>query len=413
MAQMSRRIAYVSSRYPVLSEAFIIREVLALQRAGVEVSVFSLKRPHDDLVNRDLEQICGTVYWTPHLASWALLSDNLVTFLRSPVPYLTTALANAWRLRHYPVQALKVLGLFPKMIHYSREIRRQGFRGINGCWANLPTLLASVAKRFFDIPYCMTCRAWDIFVPMNQLDLPQKLSTADVVRANSGAAAQFVKQFCASVEDERKIRCVYNPYDVDSIRRRDNLPTGTPRIVAGGSLVEQKGLTYLLDAAALLETRGVSCRMEIVGEGPLRGALEAQRARLGLEESVEFVGTLPNHVLMEKIALATAFVLPSVHAATGEMDGIPNVLIESLSLGVPVVSTSISGIPELVEDGVTGLLAPPNDAEHLADAIQRLISDPELQRRFGVEGRRRVESMFEMSRNAQELIEIYEAGGLL
>lgn len=412
MGLMSRRIAYVSSRFPVLSETFIIREVLALQRAGIDVRVFSLKRPHQ-LDNPDLDRISGKVYWSPNLLSGALVRDNIVTFLRAPVLYLTTPLRHAFRFRRYPLQALKTLGLFPKMIHYSREIRRQGIHGINGCWANFPTLLATVANRFFGIPYCMTCRAWDIFVPMNQVDLPQKLETARVVRANNDAGARFMKQFCSSAEDERKIRRVYNPFDVGGIECRRDLPVGPFRIVTGGSLVEQKGLTYLLDAIALLETRGLACRLEIVGEGPLRGALEAQCVRLGLQASVEFLGTLPNHVLMDRMTLATAFVLPSIPAATGDMDGIPNVLIESMSLGVPVISTSISGIPELVEDDVSGLLVPPRDAERLADAIQRLEADPDLQLRFGANGRRQVESMFEMSRNAQELIRIYEAGGLL
>ncbi len=166
MGQMSRRIAYVSSRFPVLREVFVIREVLALQRAGVDVRVFSLKRPHQ-LDNRDLDQISGTVHWTPNLLSWALVRDNIVTFLRAPVLYSTTLLRHAFQFRRYPLQVLKTLALFPKMIHYSREIRRQGIHGINGCWANLPTLLATVANRFFGIPYCMTCRAWDIFVPID------------------------------------------------------------------------------------------------------------------------------------------------------------------------------------------------------------------------------------------------------
>ena len=110
---------------------------------------------------------------------------------------------------------------------------------------------------------------------------------------------------------------------------------------------------------------------------------------------------------------STAFVLPSVPATTGQMDGIPNVLIESMALSVPVISTSISGIPELVQDGESGLLVPPRDSERLADAIEKLVGDPELQSEFGIRGRRRVESMFEMSANARELIEVYESAGLL
>ena len=222
---MSRRIAYVSSRFPVLREAFVIREVLALERAGVDVRVFSIKRPHLHLVNRDFESLSGTVYWTPHLLHWPLLRDNLATFVRAPLAYLGIPLRNAFRFRSYPLQALKTLGLFPKMVHYSREIQRQGCAGINACWANFPALLATIARRFFDIPFCMTCRAWDIFVPMNQVDLPEKLAVATVVRANNDAGARYVKKFCPTVDDEAKIRRVYNPFDVAAYRTSPSINT--------------------------------------------------------------------------------------------------------------------------------------------------------------------------------------------
>jgi glycosyltransferase involved in cell wall biosynthesis len=299
------------------------------------------------------------------------------------------------------------------MVHYSREIQRQGCAGINSCWANFPTLMATVADRFFGVPFCMTCRAWDIFVPMNQTDLPEKIAAARVVRTNNDAGSKFVRRFCRSETDEEKIQRIYNPIDVRGIACRDEVPEGPPTLVAGGSLVEQKVLGYLLDALSLLLTRGLDCHLRIVGEGPLREELETRSRHHGLSDAVEFCGTVPNHELMAMMTGSTAFVLPSVPARSGQMDGIPNVLIESMALGVPVVSTSISGIPELVQDGESGFLVPPRDAERLADAIERLVGDPELQREFSRRGRRRVESMFEMSANARALIEVYESAGLL
>lgn len=410
---MSRPIAYVCSRFPVLREAFIIREVLALERAGADVRVYSLKPPEYGLSNRDLDAVRAVPYYSPHFFSWALIGDNVATFASSPLRYLATPLAAAWRFRAYPPQAFKCLALFPKMVHYGRQMKRDGVAGVNACWASLPALLALVAKRLFDIPYCMTCRAWDIFVPMNQRDLPVKVAAASVVRANNDAGAEFMRRFCPTPADVAKIRRVYNPFDVAAALPRNAIPDGIPTIVSGGSLVEQKGLGYLLDAVALLKEEGVECRVELVGEGADRVDLERRCRNLEIADRVEFTGALANHAFLERMRAAHAFVLPSVPASSGCMDGIPNVLIESMALGVPAISTSISGIPELIEDGVTGLLVPPRDSAALAAAIRRLLADRELQQTLGRAGRARVESMFEMGRNAEQLIGIYRREGLL
>jgi colanic acid/amylovoran biosynthesis glycosyltransferase len=410
---MSRSIAYVCSRFPVLREAFIIREVLALERAGVDVRVYSLKRPATDLANQDLDSIRTQPYYSAHFLSAALIRDNLATFLRMPLRYLAAPFAAAWRFRRYPVQAVKCLALFPKMIHYGRQMRRDGVAGINACWASLPTLQAYTAQRFFALPYAMTCRAWDIFVPMNQMDLAVKVGAAALVRTNNDSGAEFMRRFCSTSSDEAKIRRVYNPFDVAAVRPREALPAGPVTITSGGSLVEQKGLTYLLDALALLVKEGLNYRLQLVGEGAERDALEQQARQLGIAERVEIMGTLPNNVFLERMRASHAFILPSVPATSGCMDGIPNVLIESMALGVPVISTSISGIPELIEDGVCGLLVPPRDSTALAAAMRLLLEDRELQQSFSAAGRTKVETLFEMSRNADELIEVYRSAGLL
>ena len=277
---MSRRIAYICSRYPVLREAFISREVLALERAGLDVCVYTLKAPERGLRSRDLDESKAVPYYSPHFFSWRVLRDNVLTFLRAPVRYVGFPLQWAWIFRRYPLQAAKCIGLFPKMVHYARHMKENGVRGANSCWASLPTQVALVARTFYAVPYSMTCRAWDIFVPMNQLGLDRKIGAANVVRANNDAGAAFVRRFCRSPADEAKIRRVYNPYDVESIEPRREPPAGRFVITSGGSLVEQKGLTYLLDAVAALRQNGIDCEVQLVGEGPLRGPLQDRARRL-------------------------------------------------------------------------------------------------------------------------------------
>lgn len=413
MNPQPRPLAYLSSRFPVLREAFVIREVRALQRAGVEVQPFTLKSPELGIGNRDFEALNRAPYYSPHLLSGALIRDNLATMVRRPWRYSTTLSAAVWRFRRHPLQALKCFALYPKMVHYGREMQRQGVSGVVAAWASLPALTALVAQRLFDLPFGMTCRAWDIFVPMNQCDLPAKVSGAALVRTNNDAGAEFMRQFCSDTTDEKKIRRVYNPFDVRAIELRQELPGGAATIVSGGSLVEQKGLRYLLDALALLQREGKIVQLRLIGEGSERERLEEQARELGIAEQIQFVGRLPNHQVLEEMRTAHAFVLPSVPAENGCMDGIPNVIIEAMALGVPCISTAISGIPELVIDQECGLLVPPREAEPLARAIAKLLDDDDLQRRFGERGRVRVEALFEMERNAKKLITIYREAGIL
>ena len=176
------------------------------------------------LQSRELQESTARPYYSPHLLSWRLLRDNAATFLRAPLRYLTFPLVAAWAFRRYPLQAAKCIALFPKMVHYGRHMKDRGVRGANSCWASLPTSVALVARTFHGIPYSMTCRAWDIFVPMNQIGLDRKIAAANVVRTNNDAGAEFVRRFCRSATDEAKIQRVYNPYDVLAIEPRREPP---------------------------------------------------------------------------------------------------------------------------------------------------------------------------------------------
>ena len=412
-APKTERIAYIASQYPTLRETFVIREILELERLGVEVAVYSLKRPMEGLAHRDLREVRAKVYYSPHLLSWPLLRDNLATFLESPLKYVTFMAARVWALRRYPVQALKALLLFPKMIHYARHMKRSGLERANACWANLPAALAMIGRRFFGIRYCMTCHAWDIFVPMNQVGLAEKIREANLARTISDFNVRLLRSFCATEEDKRKVVRNYIGVDVDRLKVRPAAPTGRFLMAAGGSLIEQKGLRHLLDAMARLREAGVSCDLRIVGEGELRKPLEEQIRRLGLGDCVEMAGAMSNEAFLDLTRQSGAFALPCVQAANGMMDGIPTVLVEAMALGVPVVSCAISGTPELIEDGVSGLLTPPRDAEALAAAIKRLIDDRNLRETLARNGRAKVEQLFDIRRNVALLVQQYREWGVL
>jgi glycosyltransferase involved in cell wall biosynthesis len=186
------------------------------------------------------------------------------------------------------------------------------------------------------------------------------------------------------------------------------------RILSVGRLIEEKGFIYLLRALKLLQDRGCTFRCEIVGAPDESSAsgyyaeLQALWRRLGLEPVVTFVGALPFNGVLEKYADADMFVLPSVTAASGGRDVTPNALIEAMAMGLPVVSTRMSGIPEIVEHGVSGLLVPPRNDRALAHALEGLIADPCLRRRLGQNARRRVEVRFDIRKNILPLGELFQ-----
>lgn len=397
-------IAYVASLFPKLTETFILREVQEMERAGMVVSMFSIRPRPPEPLHADARPYLEKTHYAPwfgftHLGAFISLLMRRPWGVAKGLAYLgQDMIAHA----RYPASAAKTLLCTGKMFVFARQMEREGIAHIHGHFANIPTTLAVFASRVLGITYSFTGHAWDIFVPVNQAGLPAKIAGAQFVATCTGFNTKILGGFCRTDADRAKIVLNYHGLDLEKYAATD--ARDERRIVAGGSLVEQKGLTYLVEAAALLRDRGVPSRIEIVGDGPQRALLESAIARHGLHDSVALVGSMPHEHLMERMRTAAMIVLPCIETRDRFMDGIPNILIESLALEVPVVTTHLSGIPELVVDGVTGRLVPPQDAGALADAIESLLRDPARGRELGRKGRARVESMFNLQRNAQELV---------
>ncbi|MDH4036236.1 MAG: glycosyltransferase [Candidatus Krumholzibacteria bacterium] len=402
------RVAYVAAGFPKLTETFVLREVMEMERRGIPVSVFSVRpRPKGRLHADALPFLEKT-----HYAPWIGLAHFGAFFslaVRHPLGMLRGLgflLANMADQARYPSAVLKMLVAKPKMFLFTREMERGRVVHVHAHFANIPTTFAVFAARVLGITYSFTGHAWDIFVPVNQAALSRKISGAEFVATCTAFNTTVLARFCRTDADRHKIWRNYHGLDLSryvSSNRRDAL-----RIVAGGSLVEKKGLMVLVEAAALLRTRGVPFQIEMVGEGEQRTRLQQEIARHGLGDAVTLVGSMPHEDLVERMRTSAMIVLPCIETRGGYMDGIPNILIESLALGVPVVSTPISGIPELVIDGETGLLVPPHDAAALADAIEALLRDPARGSALGRAGRARVESMFDVVRNVGELVARFE-----
>jgi colanic acid/amylovoran biosynthesis glycosyltransferase len=402
-----KRIAYVASQFPKLTETFILREVMQMERRGFVVSLYSIRpRPTTKMHAAALPYLERTHYepWfgLAHMAATVSLS------LRRPVGVMR-GLLFVWHdcvlhARH-PMNIVKNMFALPKMFLFTRQMEREQVAHIHGHFANIPTTMAAFAAGVLGIRYSFTGHAWDIFTPPNQAGLADKIHNAVFVATCTGFNERLLRQLCDPGDRDR---IMLNHHGLDLSLYHPAATREPARVVAGGSLVEQKGLSYLIDAAALVRDRGVDFRIEIVGDGPLRDALAGQINRLQLSHLVALVGSMPHEELMERMRSAAMVVLPSVETHDGFMDGIPNILIESLALAVPVVSSRLSGIPELVVDGETGLLVEQRDAEGLAAALETLLRDPARGTTMGRAGRARVERMFDLDRNVAALVERFE-----
>jgi glycosyltransferase involved in cell wall biosynthesis len=241
------------------------------------------------------------------------------------------------------------------------------------------------------VPFSFTAHARDIFEYAEPHCLQDKVRSAKAVVAISEHGRQRVLDLVGA-DLASRVQVIRNGIDLSYFGERDAEPEGPLRLLAVSRLVEKKGIDVLLRSAALLVHRGIDVRCQVVGDGPLRASLEATADWLGIADRVELAGSLDAGGVLAAYKEASIVVLPCRMDSNGDQDGLPVSLVEAMAVGVPVVSTRVSGIPELIEDGVSGLLVNPDDTKGLADAIESIHSDAALRRRLSKGGRRVAES---------------------
>jgi glycosyltransferase involved in cell wall biosynthesis len=267
--------------------------------------------------------------------------------------------------------------------------------------------VARLAARFAGVPYSFTARAKDIFHKnVRPDDLRRKFRDAVGVVAVSDYHLDYLRQTLGPLAG--RVQRIYNGLDLEEFpytAPRDRPPV----ILAVGRLVEKKGFADLVEACALLARRGRPFRCRIVGAGELEADLRAQVVRLGLQGSVELAGPLPQGEVIRQMQGAAVLAAPCVVGKDGDRDGLPNVIQEALALGTPVVTTDVTGIPEVVRDGETGLQVPQRDPEALAAALDRLLADADLRVRLAGAGRRLIEAEFDIRRNTERRRAMFRA----
>jgi colanic acid/amylovoran biosynthesis glycosyltransferase len=396
MSRPDRHLGYVLKRFPRISETFVAAELIELERQGERVTVFALSRPEEPFAHAFVRELKAPVVYLPHrpLREPVRVARALVRVLRCDLRgWLAAARISLWPPR------LKGWRRLVQATVLRDELQRAAIDHAHAHFASTAGRLANLAWRMGGPTYSVTAHAKDIYHREVRVDrLRDKLSSAAFVATVSPANRDYLDSILAG---RARLHVVPNAVDL----RRLGGPRGRrpePGLVlAVARLVEKKGLGDLVVACGLLAGREVGVRLEVVGEGPLRTPLEEMAVRSGAP--VTFHGALPYEQVLELYRRAAVVCLPCVVASTGDRDGLPTSVLEAMALGVPVVTTAVNGLRELVIDGQTGLVVPERDPPALADALERLLVDGRLAERVATGGRLLVERYYSLERSVSAL----------
>jgi len=407
-AEARPRLAYIMSRFPKISETFVLYEILALEAQGLQVEVFPLLREHQTISHPEAAAVVARAHYHPFL-SWRILQAVLYFLLHRPIATLRVlleVLRGTLASRNFFIGAL---GIFPKTVRFAYEMQRLGVEHVHAHFATHPALAALIVHRLTGIPFSFTAHGSDLHVDRCMLE--HKVRAAAFAITISAFNREVMVQECG--EDLRRrihvVHCGVDPavFAPGAPDAHAGAGGSVLRLLCVASLEEVKGHRILIEACAELVARGVRLRCDLVGEGPQRREIEAQIAAAGLGDAVRLHGNLPRPVVSRMMAAADIFCLASVPTRDGKREGIPVVLMEAMATGLPVVSSRLSGIPELVEDGVVGVLVEPRDSLGLAAVLEQLAGDPDRRHALGQAGRRRVEMHFDLHQNARRLAALF------
>jgi glycosyltransferase involved in cell wall biosynthesis len=304
-----------------------------------------------------------------------------------------------------------VVRRFFQAVYLAYLLRREPVEHLHAHFATAPTLLTMFASELTGIPYTFTAHARDIYVDTQRKLLRRQIEQSRAVVTVSQYTRQYLKEeICPS--SSGKVLCIYNGLDLADFDCQwpRTVNPGPPVILSVARLIPKKGLEDLIEAAGILSQLGRAFRVEIIGSGPLRNELENRVKQLGLGDCVEFKGSQPQESVSSAYQRASIFALPCVVGEDGDRDGIPTVVLEAMASGVPVVSTPVSGIPELIDSSRDGILVPPNSPLELAEALDRLLSDSQLRDRLARAARAKIESGFLVEHSASQLLNLFQNG---
>jgi glycosyltransferase involved in cell wall biosynthesis len=400
--------------YPRISETFISNEIRLLEELGFAIHLFSMRQPREDFTHESVKKIRARVDYLPETLLKPLprlLYHNLILASKRPRVY-AAALKTAMRRFLRTHKSATIKHLFQAGYLANRLLPASGVTHLHAHFAHSPTSVAMFTSQLTGLPFSFTAHAKDIYTS-DPRQLREKIELSRFVVT----CTEYNHRHLLEISDDHKtpIHRIYHGIDADLFSgncAEQKNPTQPYRILTIARLTAKKGLPTVLRALKLLTDKGLSINHVLIGDGDDRDMILALVNELGLTSVTRWLGAQPHHEVLEHYRHADLFVLGCEVASNGDRDGIPNVLLESMAVGVPVVATDISAIPELVESGVSGLLVPPRKPERLAEAMQRMLTDRELRNRIIPAARQTVVKGFDNRRLIQDLAQVYRSEGI-
>jgi glycosyltransferase involved in cell wall biosynthesis len=391
------RVGYLLKRYPRYSETFIVSEILAHEAAGHLVEILSLRPPVDTHFQDAIAKVRSPVRYVPSGSIKASSLWEELTRAKREWPHLAAALPALLDLDSEDAHQALVL---------ARMVRKLGIDHLHAHFATSATAMARAVHQITGVPYSFTAHAKDLYhEDVDRAVLRQKLADAAAIVTVSEFNLRFLRETFGA-DAERVVR-IYNGLDLDLFRYAEPRER-KPLVVAIGRLVEKKGFAELIDACELLAQRGRAFECHILGSGELEAELRKRIEAAGLAERVLLLGPRPRSEVIAELRAAAVHAAPCVEAADGDRDGLPTTLLEAMALGAPCVSTDVTGIPEVIRHGETGLVVAQRDVAGLAAALERLLDDAALRVRLAAGARALIEREFDALRNAGQLRALFE-----
>jgi glycosyltransferase involved in cell wall biosynthesis len=408
MVKPRHRIAYLVKTFPRLSETFILNEILGIEDLGMELEIFSLRKqpPGAEPVHADVAKVKGSVTYIPSFVR-PLLPPGLALLLFAQLMFLFTAPRRYFAAArfHFGSGNDPRLKDFLQAGYLAWTLRWRKITHLHAHFANLPTTVAEIVQCLTGIRYSFTGHAKDVYLTP-PAEMARKIKKAECVLTCTAFNHRYLAELA---EQGTPVHLAHHGIDVSRFRAIDEdsvRNTAIPLILTVARLCEKKGLEYLIQACRILVNRGVAFQCQIVGYGPLENKLREMISSLGLQDEVSLPGKMTQDQLADLYPQANLFALPCMVLENGDRDGIPNVLFEAMVSGVPVVSTDVEGVCELIEHRKNGLIVEQRNASALADAMQLLITTPGLRHELARSGRQTVLTNFTRQASAKRVYEI-------
>ena len=396
------RLAYLYSRYPVLSQTFCDTEMLALERHGFSLTVGSIYAPLTSIRHPQVGRLQAPVHYAPPPAILRLWEDKIRAENRWPEQLIAT------HEQEYG-SGVKAATRARNASYFAELFARNNVDHFHVHFANRAAHTALFLKAMTNLPFSLTAHGQDFMADLGNDDLLREIcAAAEFVAVETEYSRRLMVQRCPDCAD--KIHRVYNGMDLANFLDPATA-AGSPepvRILSVGRLVSFKGFEYLIEACEQLRQRSVHFRCDIIGDGPLRESLRQQIDELRIGALVTLEGALPQDRVLEKLKRCDIFALASTSDEKGASDVFPTVILEAMASARPVVSTTMAGIPESVVEKETGLLVPAGESGLFADALEVLCRDGELRAHYGSAGRARIEQHFQIETTVRPLLDLLE-----